>query len=93
MIDLQFILTILPVLSMAVALIYYAMNLRNANKTQQMAQETRQASLFMQIYNQFTSERVMETSIEIMAQWEWSSFEEFQQKYGAKQIPAPIASL
>ena len=93
MIDLQFILTILPVFSMAVALVYYAMNLRNANKTQLMAQETRQASLFMQIYNQFTSERVMETSIEIMAQWEWSSFEEFQQKYGAGTNPSAYSKF
>jgi hypothetical protein len=78
---------------MAVALVYYAMNLRNANKTQLMAQETRQASLFMQIYNQFTSERVMETSIEIMSQWEWSSFEDFQQKYGASTNPSDYSKF
>lgn len=87
MVDLQFILSILPVMSMAVALIYYAMNLRNANKTQKTAQETRQAQLFMHIYDIFTSEQIIETSIEIMSQWQWDNFEEFQEKYGAIANP------
>ena len=81
MVDLQLILSVQPVLSMAVALVYYSINIRNANKTQTMTQETREAQLFMQIYNQFTSEQVVETSIEIMSQWNWETYEEFQEKY------------
>ena len=42
-------------LSIAASIVYYASVLRNANKTQQMQLETRQAQLYMDLFNLFKS--------------------------------------
>jgi hypothetical protein len=93
MVNFDSILYILPAMSMAIALVYYTMNLRNAQKTQRHAQETREAQLFMQIFNQYTNQQVMELSIEIMAQWKWETYEEFYEKYGPVSKPVEYAKF
>jgi hypothetical protein len=45
-------------LSIAASILYYASVLRNANKTQQMQLETRQAQLFQQIYSNWMSSEI-----------------------------------
>ena len=42
-------LYVLPILALTVSILYNTINLRNANKTQQMQLETRQVQLFMNI--------------------------------------------
>jgi hypothetical protein len=44
---------VLTGLGLTASILYYTMALRNANKTQQLAMETRQAQLFMQMYNRW----------------------------------------
>ncbi len=44
---------VLTGLGLTASILYYTMALRNANKTQQLALETRQAQLFMQMYNRW----------------------------------------
>ena len=48
MVSLELILQIVPILSLSIALVYYAINVRNQNITAQ-------ASMFMQMYNQYLS--------------------------------------
>ena len=47
MITLEQVLYVLPLLGLTISLFYYGMILRNANKTQQIALETRQLQLYM----------------------------------------------
>ena len=48
MVSLELILQIVPILSLSIALVYYAINVRNQNITAQ-------ASMFIQMYNQYLS--------------------------------------
>jgi hypothetical protein len=93
MIDLTEIIRNLPVIALTVSILYYAMNLRNANKTQKHALETRQAQLFMQIFNQYTSLQLLESSLEIMAGWTWNDYSDFMQKYGPVNNPSEYSKL
>lgn len=51
----EFLAIILTGLGLTASIIYYASILRNANKTQQLQLETRQAQLFMQVYDRWNS--------------------------------------
>ncbi len=53
MIDYSTLAIVLIGLGLTASILYYTMVLRNANKTQQLALETRQAQLFMQMYNRW----------------------------------------
>ena len=62
MASLEFLAIILTGLGLTVSILYYTTVLSNANKTrllqlkaQELAVETRQTQMFMQIYNQYTS--------------------------------------
>jgi len=73
---------VLTGLGLTASILYYTMTLRNANKTQQMQLETRQGQFLMQIYNHFDTKEKQEAFLELW-NWEWSSFEEFWEKYGS----------
>ena len=57
------------------SILYYTMTLRNANKTQQLALENRQAQLFMQLWSKATSNEGIEAS-RILSEANWTSYEE-----------------
>jgi hypothetical protein len=69
-------------LSIAASILYYASVLQNANKTQQMQAETRQAQLFMNIYNTFASKEYQRDREQMMVVWDWDGFDDFFAKYG-----------
>ena len=51
--DIQSILTLLTLISVPVGVFYNIMTLRNTRKNQELQLETRQAQLFMQVYNRW----------------------------------------
>jgi hypothetical protein len=74
-------------LSVSLAAFYYISTLRNSNKmrelslkAQEQALETRQAQLFMQIYNKATSKEGID-SVQLLMEANWSSHEEWLEKY------------
>jgi hypothetical protein len=78
-------------LSVSLAAFYYISTLRNAQRNQQLtlraqeqALETRQAQLFMQLYNVFTSTDFQSNYWDIIDNWEFSDFMEFMEKYGSE---------
>jgi hypothetical protein len=81
MVDAQTISIIFAGLSIGIAAIYYTLTLRNTQRAQQLQQETRQAQLFMNIYNQsFTNPHYLESIGKIMDNL-WSNYEEFKSIY------------
>jgi hypothetical protein len=64
-----------------VGVFYHIMTLNNTRKNQQMQLETRQATLFMNVYNRYISSEFRDAENEI-SKWEWNTFEEFWDKYG-----------
>jgi hypothetical protein len=57
---------ILTGLGLSASILYYTMVLRNANKTQQLQLENRQAQLFMNIYSQINSNDAIHNEFEMM---------------------------
>lgn len=76
----EFLAIIFTGLGLTASIIYYASVLRNANRTQQQALETRQAQFLMNILNTLRS-------VEFRNQWhiletlEWTDFNDFLEKY------------
>ena len=80
MVDAQGISIIFAGLSIAASIVYYASVLRNANKTQQTQLETRQAQLFMQIFNQWNTTE-FGLQYQRCMNWEWTDVDDFYTKY------------
>lgn len=74
-------------LSIAASIVYYASVLMNANKTQQMQLETRQAQLFLNIFNVYASKQFQKDSEELMQVWNWTDYDDFFAKYGPDVDP------
>lgn len=95
MITLEQIVYVAPILALTVSIIYYAGVLRNANKTQRQSQETRQAQLHIQIFNELNSEDRWRDFLDAAYSWEWDSYDDFQKKYGTGNLDvyAKLTSL
>jgi len=76
MASLEVVALVLTGLSISVSILYYALVLRNQNKT-------RQAQLFMQLYHKYITKEWWAEGWELL-QMEWDDFEDFAQKYDSK---------
>jgi len=79
---------VLTGIGLAASIVYYANILSNANKTrelqlkaQELAAETRQLQLYMDVYKSHVTEENQKTMIE-MLRWEWKDYNDFEAKYG-----------
>ena len=79
---LPIVLQLLQTAGILVGIIYYTSIMRNNQKNQQIQLETRQAQLFMQMYQDFKRPDVQKAFHDIVYVWEWDSFEDYQEKYG-----------
>jgi len=93
MIDIQTILTYLTLISIPVGVAYHIMTLNNTRKNQQMQLETRQAQLFMNIYNQFIRKEFSEDWLQVTYHRDWENTEDFTEKYGTYTNPKASAQL
>ena len=78
MVDYQTLSIIFAGLSIGLAAIYYMMTLRNSQRAQQQQVETRQAQMFMGIYNQMNQPDFIDAWMAVM-KMEWSNWEEYMQ--------------
>lgn len=76
----QTIFQFLQTVSIMVGIAYYLMILQNQQKSQQSTLETRQAQLFMQLYNKVVSQEGID-NLGLLVRAEWSSYEEWVEKY------------
>jgi hypothetical protein len=63
-------------LALTASIIYYALVLRNQNKT-------RQTQLFMNLYQVYRSKEFVRDTRELTS-WTWTDFEDFRSKYGSR---------
>jgi hypothetical protein len=71
---------VLTGIGIIVSILYYAMVLQNANKTQKIQLETRQAQLFMHIFQSFNSPESNKIMAELLTV-ELGDYDDFAQKY------------
>ena len=67
-------------LSISIAAFYYILTLRNTQKNQQLQLETRQAQLFMQMYNR--ADDALHESFNHIMRIEYRDFRDYWEKYG-----------
>jgi len=82
MVDLETVLTYLTLISVPVGIFYYIMTLNNTRKNQQQQLETRQAHLFMTLYETARSREFRRQYYALTMQQTWNSYEEYLEKYG-----------
>jgi len=75
MITLDQVIYCIPLLGITVSILYYAMVLRNANRT-------RAAQLFMSLHSQMSNMEGMSAYLETMYM-EWEDYADFERKYGS----------
>jgi hypothetical protein len=83
MVAVEFLAIVLTGLGLMVSIIYYASILRNANKTQLLQLETRQAQLFMQIYDKFVTKDFQNDCRILLRVWEWDDYDDYRNKYSS----------
>ena len=81
MIDYSTLAIVLTGLGLTASILYYTMVLRNANKTQQLALETRQALLFTQLSSEFRGAENLRLYYKAL-QMTWDDYDDFLKKYG-----------
>ena len=80
----QMVLSTLQTAGLLVGIVYYIMVLRNQQKSQKHAEDTRQAQLFMNIYNELLTESEI---MYLLMDMEYDDFEDFERKYGRDNNP------
>jgi len=85
----QMVLSTIQTIGILVGIIYYLFIMRNSQRNQELtlkaqehALETRQAQLFMEIYNEYRNKEFQRNISSIYNIWEWEGYDDFQEKYG-----------
>ena len=86
-ISIQAVLSMLTPISLTVGVIYYILILRNTQRTQQLALETRQAQLFMQVWDHWKDIEYKKQAEQIYFKWNWQDLDDFMDKYGPVKNP------
>ena len=83
----EFLAIILTGLGLTASIFYYANILRNANRTQQMQLETRQAQLFMGFHTAWHNTDFYREMIEVAFLWKYEDYDDFMNKYWMTSNP------
>lgn len=83
-------------LSVSLAAFYYISTLRNAQRNQQLQLETRQAQLFMQIYDRFVTKDFQSEWRKFVFVYDWKNYDDYNQRYSPRtdlEVSSSIATL
>jgi hypothetical protein len=97
MTDLETLLTYLTLISVPIGVFYHILTLNNNRKNQEIALraqeqalETRQAQLFMQIYQEMSSPEFYRIHTELLTM-QWEDWDDYLRKYGVVNNPEAFA--
>jgi hypothetical protein len=82
MVDAQNLSIVFAGVSIGVAAIYYALTLRNTQRNQELALETRQAQMFMNFYENYRSQEFRKNYYHYLFVQEWTTRDELLEQYG-----------
>jgi hypothetical protein len=84
--DIQTLSIVLAAVSVIIAATNSIISSRKADQQRQTEIDTRQAELFMQLYNRYITPEFRAALTE-MLQWSWTDFDDFLEKYGPDTNP------
>ena len=82
MIEISLIRDLVAIFGVIAGFSYYVLTVKATRRNQEQQLETRQAQLYMQIFNRFASEEGTNRALEILES-EWKDYEDFNNKYGS----------
>ena len=68
--------------AIVVGIVLALMELRHMREERKIELETRQAQLFMQVYDRFSDTDFAESYVDVMYRWNWTDYDDFLKKYG-----------
>jgi len=86
MVELSIIRDCVAIFGVIAGFSYYVLTVRNTQKNQQQQLETRQAQLFMQLYQDLLSENNMRSLLDLL-NMEWKDYDDFERKLGSDNNP------
>ena len=92
MIDLEQLLTYLTLISVPVGVFYHIMTLRNTRRNQELPLETRQAQLYMTLFNAIYNQEIWGHVNEIR-NYSFTDYDDFIEKYGPVSNPEAYAKI
>ena len=87
----QMVLSTLQTIALIVGIAYYLFIMRNSQRNQQMQLETRQAELYMRLWEKWNTKEFSEQRYEVY-RMEWTDFDDFNEKYSGRSNPETFAS-
>jgi len=93
MVDITEISAIVAAAGVLVGVVYYILEIRHQRSIRETEIETRQANLFMQIYEHYYDEDFLKRLNEVVFEWSWKDFDDFWQKYGPSTNPEAFAKF
>jgi len=91
MVELSTILNLIQAGGIIIGVTYYIMNIQNNHRNQELQLETRQAQLFMPLYETYRNKEFRRQVREIRDQ-EWENVADFLEKYGPDNNPDAFSS-
>ena len=85
MITVEQVLYIVPILALSASMLYYAVIVRNASKTQKMQLETRQVQMFMNISGVRSSPEFQKLIYKVTFLDEWGDLEDYFKRFGPEK--------
>jgi len=74
-------------LTVSIAAIYYMLTLRYTRMNMKNTLETRQAQLFMQLFDRWLASGYAEKLVKLLFHQEWKDYEDWSEKYGPERNP------
>lgn len=82
MLDIPSISVVVAATSVVIGVINSIISSRKADSQRETEVMTRQAQLFMQVFDHYYREDFLEDENEILFEWKWKDFDDFWKKYG-----------
>jgi hypothetical protein len=85
MVDASLVVNLVELGVLVVGVIVALLQLRDIKQTRETELETRQAQLYMQFLDTFNNKEFTEQWLDVIHNWTWSDYDDFQEKYGPKK--------
>ena len=91
MLDIPSISAIVATVGVLVGVAFAYLEVRTLVRQRETDVETRQAQLFMQIYDHYYDEEFLRNHTDIFFNWKWKDYDDFMKKYGPNTNPEAFA--
>jgi len=82
----EFVPSTVAAIGVIIAATYYILNLKSSKRLMETTLETRQAQLFMQVFQRFNEPDFFDKYTRFLA-WKWKDYDDYFNKYGPKVDP------